>query len=43
MEQYQGTTETLALDYESSIGKPKGVSYEMFEETNSLIWGGLSN
>jgi hypothetical protein len=35
--------ETLALDFRSSIGKPKGVSYEMFEETNSLIWGGLSN
>ena len=41
---HQGITETLALDVESSIGKqPKGVSYEMSEETNSLIWGGLSN
>jgi hypothetical protein len=40
---YQGITETLALDFESSIGKPEGVSYEMYEETNSLAWGGISD
>jgi hypothetical protein len=38
-----GIIETLAPDLRSGIGKPKGESYEILEETNSLIWGGLSD